>query len=248
MPFVLMFVGFLVLMMVAAGTEDEWEGKIKKPVGIALLVVPGTWLFWWLADIAEGTAVILGSPLILLVMAVLVRLFARRAFKWFWWGVLVFVLASVLLIPMAGLLERVPSWSGYDVSVTLEADTPDGPRSASGICRLTGNLFGTLVRGGGGGHTLSMDPLTLDLGEGRSVTLTLGPNPGTVSVPGSGVGGAVKRSLVSGKDRGRFVNAMRPVHTARNGREVRVIRPQDFAAFFGPGYRFQRMTLRWPEE
>ncbi|WP_338669151.1 hypothetical protein [Pseudodesulfovibrio methanolicus] len=248
MALVFLMVGFLAFVIVGSGTEDEWQGRIKKPVGLALLGTAVTWIFWWMVDPVEGGVFLLYSPLILLVMAVLTRLAGRGAAKWFWLGVLAFVSASVLLIPIVKLLERVPSWDGYDVVVTLEADTPEGPRSASGICRLRGELFDLLTRDGNRQYSFSMDSIFLDLGEGRSVTLSLRPSGGRLSLPPKGAGLKYKHSLVNGKERVRFVNAMQPVYTARNGQKTMVIRPAESAAFFGPGYSLGRMILRWPEE
>ena len=242
-------VAFISLLIMVDGTDEQWNEKISKPVAVMILITVQTWFFWWLVDEPiAGVAFIMYSTVILVVGAIAMRVVARESQRWFWLAVLTFIVASFLLVPISALLEKIPAWNGFDVAVTVEVDTPDGLKSASGICRLTGNMLGLINHGGGGKHSISMDDLPLDLGDGRSVTLALGEGRKRVSVPKKGMGIEFKRSLMNGDRRGMFIDAMKPTFIARNTDEVQPIEPSKFQEFFGPGYRFVAMSLRWPDE
>ena len=228
------FIGFVLLVFLGAGTSDRWEGRIKKPFAIVILVTLATWVFWWISDDPmEGVVLTALSPVILAGCAIIIRLVAKKAQRWFWLGVFTFLMASFALIPITGLLEKIPSWAGSNMKVVLEVETPDGRITASGDCYVREKLLGVLDSRRCE-YSVSMESFTLDLGEARVMTVSLAADESTVILSCRGeITDKVDELLVK----------MPIIFTGTNGSETQQLDPWHFDDFFGLGVRYRKMWV-----
>ena len=145
----------------------------------------------------------------------------------------------------------------YRYRLTVEVDTPGGPKSGSSVIETTvqddskawwGPIEGRLVRSRNKGEAVFVD-----LGQGRNVVALMGRET-------AGVDGPILRSLVPTLLGIREVEGLRTVPERKGQsavpyhllptfvtfsdpnepKSVQIVRPDEFETVFGPGVRFRR--------
>jgi hypothetical protein len=174
-------------------------------------------------------------------------------------GIAIAIFAVIIVGFVAVYPLLYPTYS-HRYRLTLEVETPDGLKTASGVIEPQKIAQPRILTNRGSHSGLKGDAVFLDLGNGNNVTalLTLGPN-------GSNVDGPVSLAIKAFKiptcnqafcqwhaiARTRGQRDLPPELTptlvtfsdVSDPKTARVVQPGEFQAVFGPGYHFKRAWI-----
>jgi len=168
---------------------------------------------------------------------------------------------AVIVALFAGVwawIAPMPSRDAHRFRLTIEADTPDGPRAGSGVVEVERKEGRWPVPGPRHVFRVRGEAVFVDLGGGRNLVAVLahGENAEDVDqvitlwIEAYGHH-RWDEEVWSGRRELRGVVELRPplvpllvtLADPLDPNTVRVVRPGEFEAVFGPGFRFRRATL-----
>ena len=173
-----------------------------------------------------------------------------------------------LLALWLGAAFAMQAWHTYlhALRVTVEVETPTGPRSASGVLHVVvSEKSGMLPETDGVLNSVRGEAVFLDLGEGRNLVALLarGPNaegadplhdwaPRALGRMREGWYRDAPRWTGVARLRGDLAPALATFADLSDPGSARLVRPTEFGAVFGPGYSFVGALLEmadagvWP--
>jgi len=213
---------------------SEAQRSRRKLIAFVVSVTFSTWVFWSSAGPLVGGLFVIFSPIIIIVAGLsgfLFRKVSKDALRMYGIGVLTFILATATLFPLSDLVKRIPFPKVERVlyEYEVEVETPEKFRRARGECK-------------GKDYTnWSMEDFTLDLGNGRLLSVSLSDNKKGFRSR-KGVFNKKNRPGEPSKDRDLQPIQRLTFMGTHNGTS-RLIEPHEFEDFFGPGYRYRRVRL-----
>ena len=234
-------------------TSPWTQGRWRVAVPLVAAVSVATWVFWLVSDPLMLMVaffmphISLGIPVaVAIVLAVLSWLDPAFKALWKWYGlVLLTILGATLAMgPIVFGLNLLPPREECRFKVTVAVDTPDGLRTASNVYRVMTNRIVILGRVMTDRQSMEGEDFVLDLGARGKVNAALVKNREWkfIHYPEEALGRLAYRD---GKTGGRveLTGKLRPVFTGVRDGGTKVLRPEDFEAFFGPGVYFRRVWL-----
>jgi hypothetical protein len=234
-------------------TSPWTQGRWKVAVPLVTVVALSTWVFWLESDPLMLMVaffmphISLGIPVaVAIVLAVLCWLDPAFKALWKWYGLILLTIlgATLAMGPMTMVLANLPPREECRFKVTVAVDTPEGERSVSGVYQIMTNRVDILGRMMTNRQSLAGKDFVLDLGgRGRvEVSLPDHRNGAFFHYPMEAFG---RLKYMRGETGGRveLLGKLRPEFTGVRGGEAKVLRPEDFEAFFGSGVRFRRVWL-----
>ena len=234
-------------------TSPWTQGRWRVAVPLVAAVSVATWVFWLVSDPLMLMVaffmphISLGIPAaVAIILAVLSWLDPAFKALWKWYGLILLTIlgATLAMGPIVFGLNLLPPREECSFKVTVAVDTPDGPRTASNVYRIMTNRIVILGRVMTNRQSMEGEDFVLDLGSRGRVDVSLPDRRkgAFLHYPEEAYGRIEYRR---GENEGRveLIGGLRPEFTGVRSGETKVLRPEDFEAFFGPGVYFRRVWL-----
>lgn len=182
-----------------------------------------------------------------------------------WKIVLILLLGAIYAVSLTACGE---SFGTYHFRLTIEADTPEGPRSGSGVMSVSygrGPQWAGGIGGGSATGRLRGEAVFFDIGNGRNVVVLLAHGERAESgeeirwlpvtaLTGAGLGWGSADALAALKAKGKrlegkvellppLIPTLVTFSDVNDPRTMRQLRPSEFPHYFGRDYAFKRATL-----